>query len=205
MTSLPRAANLSSAEDRKTSDGSDISPQQQHSSPANSDDGTPVRLNNNTEPKPSPELGPFASTLNRERNDLSEQVLRDLNRHKVSRELAQSVFRRWTTEAPTTANFRLDKVPTCPALVGSVSSCSETSMLGLHSRQNSDEHTASSERPAAFDAQEGEHQSEQPGMCSHQSVPLPPLPLSQRRMRCALSHDITPTFRKPRQESFAAR
>jgi hypothetical protein len=85
-----------------------------------------------------PAFGPFASTLKKEHDDLSEQVLRDLSRHKVSRELSETIFTRLKTEAPTTANFNLDNIPTHPDLVGSVSTCSETSMFGLHSRQNSD-------------------------------------------------------------------
>ena len=152
MTSVPRTANLSSVEDHKTGCRADISP---HSPPASSGHRTSVRPNSNTEPK-SLGLGPFASTLNRERNDLSEQDLRDLCGHKVSRGLTEKVFRRFRTKAPTTANFRLDSVPTCPALVGSVFLCSETSVLELHGCQNSDEHAATAG---------GEHEYERPGMC----------------------------------------
>ena len=153
MASVPGTANLNLVEDHKPGCRSDTSP---HSPPASSGHGTPVRLNSNTEPKSSLGLGPFASTLNRERNDLSEQDLRDLGGHKVSRGLAEKVFSRFRTKAPTTANFRLDSVPTCPALVGSVFSCSETSVLELHGCQNSDEYAASAS---------GEHEYERPGMC----------------------------------------
>jgi hypothetical protein len=92
-----------------------------------------------SETRTGPALGPFASTLKKEHDDLSEQVLRDLSRHKISRELAETIFTRLKTEVPTTANFNLDNIPTHPDLIDSVSSCSETSMFGLHSRQNSDE------------------------------------------------------------------
>jgi hypothetical protein len=83
--------------------------------------------------------GPFASTLKRERADLNEKCLQDLKGHKVTRELSEQVFRRWKTDSSITDNFDINNIPSHPDLAESVSSCSETSVYGLHSRDNSAE------------------------------------------------------------------
>jgi hypothetical protein len=82
---------------------------------------------------------PFAMTLQHDRTDLSQENIRDLNRHKITRSLSERILGRMKADSPLCGGFNIEDVQDHPDIAKSVSSCSETPLLGLRSRQNSGE------------------------------------------------------------------
>ncbi|CCX07070.1 Protein of unknown function [Pyronema omphalodes CBS 100304] len=94
-------------------------------------------------PDVPPGPGPFAATIRHERDDLDERDLQNLNGHRVSRELADKVFKRIRANAPSNHIFDLSHVSTHPELTESVSSGSDFSRH--HSRRNTQEFSTENE------------------------------------------------------------
>ncbi|KAA8905981.1 hypothetical protein FN846DRAFT_949461 [Sphaerosporella brunnea] len=99
------------------------------------------RRNGKIEPPPVPPStgSAFLSTLQHQRNDLSEEDVEYLNRHKITQSLAERILGRMKMDSSMAEDFEPEKVPNHPELTGDASSCSESSLLGLKSRQNSAE------------------------------------------------------------------
>lgn len=99
----------------------------------------------------TPVDGPFASTLNHKHDDLSEESIKALNRHKLTRELSEQVnhpvpllshqiltksqvFSRWKTDTDVTKRF-VEEINKITELDKSVSSCCSSA----HSRNPSED------------------------------------------------------------------
>jgi hypothetical protein len=111
--------------------------------PPETDQNKPETLTLSEYPDVPPGPGPFAATIRHERDDLDERDLQNLNGHRVSRELADKVFKRIRANAPSNHIFDLSHVSTHPELTESVSSGSDFSRH--HSRQNTQEFSTENE------------------------------------------------------------
>lgn len=111
--------------------------------PPETDRNEPETLMLSEYPDVPPGPGPFAATIRHERDDLDERDLQNLNGHRVSRELADKVFKRIRANAPSNHIFDLSHVSTHPELTESVSSGSDFSRH--HSRRNTQEFSTENE------------------------------------------------------------
>jgi hypothetical protein len=80
---------------------------------------------------PASRVSPFGSTLKHDHSDLSEENLNDLNRHKITRSLSETVFGRMAQDAIGTGDFNIANIEGNPDLDETGSTCSESSLLGL--------------------------------------------------------------------------